>query len=442
MRNGLCRLTVEHQRDDGCHEVDLALPRDIHLCQLMPSIVELTHGAIAPEVGVRWRLVRIGGVSLDEFMTLEQNGIDDGAMLLLTTVAPPEPVWSPGDFGRLTAQLTDTDDASALLPVTGALTAATVAAAALGWAEAPTTARLVTALGVAAVTTAAAVVSDRAYPDGPMASALSVVAVMFVAAAGFIAVPGGPATPHVLLSSASALAMTMALLRLTRCATVWLTAIASAAALTASAAGAGSGWHLPPATVGTLLAALSLAALAVAPRLSMLAAGVGPPPPGSDDLPVGDAGVTHAHRVLTGLVVGASTAATLGCATVTFAAVAGHTAKLNTALFVGIMAAVLLLRTRVHVDPARRTALGVGGIVSAVACFVIAAAAMPGQLHWFSLLATAAGAAGLSRLIGLSVGPVLQRVVEVAEYVAAAAVVPLACWVAGVYGVVRAIGLS
>ncbi|MCV7221914.1 type VII secretion integral membrane protein EccD [Mycolicibacterium elephantis] len=442
MRNGLCRLTVQHDRDDGFHEVDLALPCGIRLCQLMPSIVDLAHGAIAAETGIRWRLVRIDGAPLDESMTLEQNDIDDGAMLLLTTAAPPAPVWSPGDVGLLAAQLTESGEPSTLLPVTGALAAATLSAAALGWPGTSTTSRLVTAAGVAVVAAVAAVVTDRAHTGGAVASALSVTAVMFAAATGYVAVPAGPAAAHVLLSSAAALSMSTVLLRLTRCATVWLTTIATTAALTAAVTGAAAGWRLPPSTIGASLAAVSLAAMALAPRISMLVTGVGPAPPGDEEQVIDGDRVSQAHRALTGMVVGTTATATLGCALLTFEALAGHTAKLNSALFVAVMAVVLLLRTRTHVDPTRRTALGVGGIVLAACCFAIAAAAMPAQSHWLSLLAAAAGAAGLGRSIGLTPGPLLRRAVEVAEYVAVAAVVPLACWVAGVYGGVRAMGLA
>lgn len=441
MRNALCRLTVQHVRDDACHEVDLALPRSIHLCQLLPSIVELTYGTNPAPTGTRWRLYSVDGQPIEESMTLDQNEIDDGAMLLLTTSAPPGPTWVPGDVSHLAAQLVDTDERTALLPVAGALIAAAVAATTLGWAAAPMSARLVTAVGLVVVAAVTAVVVDRTHTDGPLGSTLSMTAVMFAAAAGFVAVPAEPAAASVLLSAAAAMAVAMVLLRLTRCATTWLTAIAAAAALTAAVTGAAVAWHLQPATVGAALAVVSLAALAAAPRISMAVAGIGPSPPGIEEPEPQVHQVTRAHRVLTGLVAGAATTATLGSAVVTFEASTGNTARASAAAFVAVMALVLLLRTRSHADPARRTALGMSGIVMAAGCFVIVVAATPGQAHWLSLLAAVAGAAGLSRLLGPTVGPVGQRLVEVTEYVAVAAVVPLACWVAGVYGGVRAMGV-
>lgn len=437
MRNALCRLTVQHDGDDDAfREVDLALPRSMHLCQLMPSIVELARGKDSAASSTRWRLFRVDGQPLEESMTLDQNEVDDGATLLLTSVAPPEPVWVPADVSQVAARLTNSDQPTALLPVAGALVAAAVAAAALGWAAAPMTARLVTAVGMAAAAALAAAVVDRTHADGAVGATLSVAAVMFAAAAGFVAVPAGPVAAHFLLASAAAMSVSMVLLRMTRCATMWLTAIGAGAALVATVTGVAVGWHLQPAAVGALLASASLVALAVAPRMSMIVTGIGPSPPDLEE-PVPDASrVTQTHRVLTGLVVGATTTATLGCAVVSFDA-----ATPSASAFVVVIAAVLLLRTRTHADPARRTALGVGGVATAAVCFAIATIAMPGQVSWLSLLAALAGAAGLSRLIGLTVSPVVRRIIEVTEYVAAAAVVPLACWVAGVYGAVRAMGL-
>ena len=64
----------------------------------------------------------------------------------------------------------------------------------------------------------------------------------------------------------------------------------------------------------------------------------------------------------------------------------------------------------------------------------------PEHAHWVSLLAAAAGSPALSPLFGLTVSPVVRRAVEIVEYLALAAVVPMACWVGGLYGLVRGYG--
>ncbi|MGV0642656.1 type VII secretion integral membrane protein EccD [Mycolicibacterium sp. XJ2546] len=427
-------MTVAHDRGDTFHEVDLALPRSIDVCALMPSIVELAHGTTAAVTGSGWRLLHVDGQPLDQAMTLDENDVDDGITLLLTAAVPPKPVWRPGDVSQIAVQHADIEERPPRLPAAGCLVAAVAAAAALGWTATPE--GLVTSAGLTVVTALVAVLADRACVDGALAATLSVAAVLFAAATGFAAVPGAPGAAHVLLSAAAALSAAVALLRLTRCATTWLAAIATVAVLTAAVTGVAVGWHLPGATIGASLAAASLAALSFAPRISMLVTGVGPSPP---DAPVPDTDrVGQAHRVLTGVIVGATSAAVLGCGVVAFAALTDRAAKVSAAAFVAVTATVLLLRNRTHADRARCTALGTSGIVTATVCFAIAGAALPGHVHWLSLLAVITGVAGLTR----PVSPVTQRVVDVTEYLAVAAVVPLTCWVAGVYDAVRAMGLS
>jgi hypothetical protein len=43
--------------------------------------------------------------------------------------------------------------------------------------------------------------------------------------------------------------------------------------------------------------------------------------------------------------------------------------------------------------------------------------------------------------LDLTVNPVVRRAVEVTEYLALATVVPLACWVGGLYGLIRGVSL-
>ena len=59
-----------------------------------------------------------------------------------------------------------------------------------------------------------------------------------------------------------------------------------------------------------------------------------------------------------------------------------------------------------------------------------------------SALAAAAGAAALGCLVGLTMSPIAARAVEVVEYLALAAVLPLACWVGGIYGLARGLSLT
>jgi hypothetical protein len=57
-------------------------------------------------------------------------------------------------------------------------------------------------------------------------------------------------------------------------------------------------------------------------------------------------------------------------------------------------------------------------------------------------LSAAVGAAALGCLLGLTVNPLFVRAVEVVEYLALAAALPMACWVGGVYELVRGSSLT
>ena len=107
--HSLCRLTVQGGGDDGPPAVDLALPRNADVGLLVPSIVDLVHRDAAPAAARRWRLSRIGGSPLDESMTLNENDISDGDLLLLTAVEAPAPQWVTHDPCQSVAHASTTE---------------------------------------------------------------------------------------------------------------------------------------------------------------------------------------------------------------------------------------------------------------------------------------------------------------------------------------------
>jgi len=65
----------------------------------------------------------------------------------------------------------------------------------------------------------------------------------------------------------------------------------------------------------------------------------------------------------------------------------------------------------------------------------------PGQVNWVCLVSTALGVSVLSGGLSATANPVARRAVELLEYLALAAVVPLACWAGGLYGLIRGLSL-
>jgi type VII secretion integral membrane protein EccD len=444
MSEPLCRLSV---RAGGAPAgtVDLALPRKTHVGLLMPAIVDIVHRGANPPTDVRrWRLSRVGGHAVDEWKTLEDNDVRDGELLLLTTADVPEPEWVIDDPCHAVASVADggNDVATRLAATATCLVAAASSATALAWSGVTTHAigHLISGVMMAAAAAAGAIVARRTHSHPLPCLTLSVVAVAFSAASGFLAVPAGPSAANFLLAAVAAFSMSILLLRLGRCGTAWLTALATFTAVASAALAVGVVWTLPTAAIGAVLVTASLVMLSCAARLTIAVRGLEPAMPTIDDSAEHDldqARVASAHRSLTGMVVGSSAAASLG------AVLASADGWPRGVIFTAVVGLILLLRARTYIDAARRIASAAGGVTALMSSFAAAVVSTPGQGNWISALAVFAGVGALGSAFGnVTISPVLRRGVDVAEYLALAALVPLACWVVDLYGLVRAANLT
>jgi type VII secretion integral membrane protein EccD len=443
MPDSMCRLAVQH----GPHTVELALPRDTPVGLLLPSVVDLVgHDVVAPDEGLRWHLSRIGQGQLDEAISLRDNAVRDGELLLLATTAIPTPVRVPGDQWQALIETSDRRCVPQRVGAAACLCAAMLSATALAWSGVVTqaTGHVVTAGAIAATAAIAAVALRRTYPNPIVVVTLSVIAVVFGAIAGCLGVPAGPSTASALLAAAVVCSASILLLRVTRCGATCLTALATSAALTSTAAACGVVWTLPATTTGAVLATLSLGTLGVAARLSITAAGLAPPVPTSephenDEFAPVTPRATTAHESLTGLVIGSAAAAALGAVLVASGIPDGRPTAVVFAAVVGL---VMVLRARTHIDVCRRAALVAAGMAAIAASCAGVVISAPGQANWVCLVATAIGASMLGRGFGATGSVLARRAVDVLEYVALASVLPLACWVGGLYGFVRGLSLS
>jgi ESX secretion system protein EccD len=440
MPDALCRLSVAH----GHQTVDLALPRDTPVSVLMPSIVDLVHGrGIVADEARRWQLSRVGEERLDVATSLQDNDIRDGDVLFLTTGAHPAPRRRHDDPWQAAINTVDADPTPSRLPATAVcLCVAVLGATALVWSGVVTHAlgHVITAGVIAAVVAAAAVAMRRAHADPDRCAAVSVIAVVFAAAAGFLAVPGGPSTANSLLAAAGACSTSIVLLRVISCGAICLTALATFTALTSLAAACGVVCELPVSTIGAALAVLAVGALGVAARLSIVLAGWAPAMPSSDvDEPAPNA--VTAHRTLTGLVIGSSAAAALGAVVVAASRLHDGQPWPVAAVFASVVGLVVVLRARTHIEGRRRMALVLAGLLAGAAGLALIVTSAPRQANWVCLLITAAILGMMSGALGETLSPLARRAVDIVEYVALAAVVPLACWMGGLYGLVRGLSL-
>lgn len=419
------RLSVQTDQDGRPVTIDMALPSGIPVGALLPTIVALTERNL-DESPQRWRLDRLSGEPLDESITLAENGVHDGELLVLVASdAPSLGVVRWGPY-RTAAEACSHNDDSPVVPGIACVWAAVLAALALcaSVSEHPSI-RLLVAAGGACIAAAMAVTGRNAAAAGA--------AVSMAVATGFLAVPSGPAPANAFLAAAAAASMSLVLLRCTDEFPSTLVAAACFSTLAAVALTVPVAAVVPVATVGAILAVAALGVLGLSGRMAILLSGLT-----VDQHAEIDERTIRAHATLTGLIGGSSGAAALGAVLVAVGCHRHGAPSLPSTGFAAVIGVVLLLRMRTHVDAVRRRALGITGLASISASFAIFVTAHPTQVGWASaaLIAAGLGATRPPRLNAVAV-----RAVEILEYAALVAVIPLACWVGGVYAMVRGASL-
>jgi type VII secretion integral membrane protein EccD len=446
----------------GTAVVDLALHAGIPIATLIPSIVDILENRGAGGCGdleaSRYQLSRPGASALDTSTTLAQIGIRDGQVLVLTQSPPSPPAprcddvaeavsatldaatrpWS--DFRhRRAARLTGAVAASCL---TGVGTLAIIRNTLT-----ENNIRDFSAVGVAAlagfVALLFAVIAHRAYRDAIAGLALSLIATVFAAIAGFLAVPGAPGMPNALLAAATAAVTSVLAMRLSGCGAVALTAVSCTAMVIAVGALVGVITAAPSYAIGSVAALISLGLLGFAARLSIVLAGLSPRLASSTELETADRLADKAIRAdnwLARLLAAFSSSAVAGA----IITVLADAQRLSCVAFGTVTGALLLLRA--GSDDGRRTlVLVAGGMVITATTFGVVAVRMPEQGAWIAALTAmlAAGAIYLGFVApAISLSPVIHRSVEVLEWLALVAMVPLTCWICGLYSVGRGLNLK
>jgi type VII secretion integral membrane protein EccD len=453
----LCRVSVHA---DGVN-VDLVLPMTEPIAMLIPPIVDVlatSGGHRTHPTATRYQLARLGGPVMSASKTLAQCGIRDGTVLVLTSSSaelPPPRFHDPAEATACTLAGAARPWTRLAARLTAGLTAgwlAGIGALALirtTFATDHTQHTLVAAGHAALVSCAAllaAAIAHRACRDRIAALTLGLVTTGFAAVAGLLAVPNGPAAPNLLLAAMAAAVAAVLALRVTGCGVVTFTAAACCAVVGAAAALAAVVTAASPLAIAAACAVASLGLLELSPRLSIMLAGLSPrlasPDDAVDELAADRlcARAIRANDWLTSLVAALSVSAAAG------AVIAVHDVgetPVTRIPFGALTATVLLLRARSDVDLVRTLMLVVSGTATLTATFVAAVAAAP-RLVWLTAATATLVAAVLC--IGfvapaMTVSPVARRSVEMLEYLALTAVVPLACWLCGLYGAVRGLSL-
>lgn len=458
---GLRRVSIH----SGADAVDLSLPAGIPVAILTPSIVDLLEVRDGDDdlTARRYRLSPPGSSALDPSKTLAQNNIADGAVLLLSQSSAPPPITRHHDVAEAMAEALSSapepgTDARRRLAArrTGAVAAS--CSTAIGVLALVRNAlsdnpdhELRTTMGVAAgaalVALLSAVVAHRAYRNAIAGLGLSAMATAFAAVAGFLAVPGAPGVCNVLLAATAAAVTCVLAMRASGCGVVTLTAVSCVATVVAVAALVGVVTAAPPHALGAGAALLSLGLLGAAARMSIVLAGLSPqlsPPPDTDGTEASAARLAaqalRADAWLSSLLAGFSSAAAVG-AVVTILAGAP---RLSCMAFGSITGALLLLRARSG-DDTRMQTFAIAGIAVVGTTFGVAALNTTGHGPWVAAAAATLSAAALYlgfAAPAMSLSPLTRRSVDALEWLGLVVLVPLACWICGLYGAVRGLNLE
>lgn len=422
----------------GSGDVDLALPADVPVTVLIPAIVDLLGGPDpAPN---RHLLCPLGGPPLLGATSLAQNGIEDGAVLVLHREAPQPPARPRTDEAEAAlAGLGDPTRPPGTSQVIAAIGAVVITAAGVLVLIRNTFSINQSDLNAAGLTGTTAVaalclaaMAQRIYRQPAAALTLSIIAAMFAAVTGLVAVPGAPGGPHVLLAGTAVAASAVVSMRLISGGATALTTLACCALIGAAAATGGVLTAAPPHVVGALTALSCLGLIEVAPRLSMRLAGLSPGLPDGRTLADNTA---RADRWLTSLRGAFAVGAGAG------AVVSALTSPPAIAL-TALTAALLLLHARL--DHRRGLMFTCTGIATSAACLTIATVHLPQRGPWITMMTTASAAAAM--YLGfvapsISLSPVARRGVDALGCVTLAAAVPVACWTCGAFAAVRGLNL-
>jgi type VII secretion integral membrane protein EccD len=453
--------------------VDLTLPAAMPVVSLIPPIVDILaaeYGHRCESAAAQHRLSLPGDVALDPSKTLAQIGILDGTALILTRsstrlTAPQFDNTAKYDdeaeavsmslagtarpWTRRAARLTGTMAASWL--------AATGAVILIPTAFYTNDTRRIGGAGAAAVIAfimlLTATIAYRAFRDRIAGLTFGVAASGFAALAGLLAVPGGPGAPNALLAAMAATATSAVALRVIDCCEVVFTALSCFSAVAAVAAAVGVVTAAPLQAIGAMAAAISLALLEASTRVSIMLAGLSPrlalEPATTDELALSphrlSAKAIRADIWLTSLVVAFSASAALGAIGTAVGACSAGDPRWLGIMFAAVTGNVLLLRASSHRDLAKSVPLVASGTATLSASCAVAATTYP--LHTPLIAAAAAMLATAALGLGLitptmTISPVGRRGVELLEYLALAAVVPLAGWICGLYSAARGLNLS
>ncbi|MEU2611868.1 type VII secretion integral membrane protein EccD [Micromonospora sp. NPDC007271] len=451
---GLSRITIVAPRT----RMDLALPSDVPLADLLPTLLRYAGEDLADE-GVRhggWSLSRLGGQPLDGGRTPAQLGVRDGEVLYFNPRAAAAPEIVFDDVVDAVATATSqrpgtwqvgTTRAFAVLFAGVALAAGAAMALFAGPPQLP---GALAALVVAVALVVSAAVLSRAAGDSRTGAVLAMAGLGYAAIGGLLVLagdrkPADLASPHVLLAATAVVLFgAVAALAVGDRLPLFLGAVAVGAAVGFGAVLCLAFDGMGAAAAAAVVATIAFGALPALPMLAYRLARLPVPsiPTGPDDLKTDSESVDgpqvlrnseRADAFLTGLLW------TVALLVLGGQVVLADNGRLPAVLLCLVLALLSLLRARPFIGRAQRTPVLLAGTVGLglAAAATFGAAELPLRLGL--VLGGLLLAAVISLIYGLTVAgkrisPVWGRTLDIVEILLIVALVPLAFWVCGLYG--------
>ncbi|MER7270215.1 type VII secretion integral membrane protein EccD [Micromonospora carbonacea] len=450
---GLSRVTIVAPRT----RMDLALPADVPLADLLPTLLRYAGEDLADE-GVRhggWSLTRLGGQPLDGGRTAAQLGVRDGEVLYFNPRAAAAPEIVFDDVVDAVATATNqrpgswqvsTTRAFAVLFAAAALSAGALATLFAGPPQLP---GAIAALLVAVALLVGAAVLSRAAGDSRTGAVLALVGLGYAAVGGLLVLAGDRglgelAAPHVLLAATAVVVFgAVAALAVGDRLPLFFAAVAVGGAVGFGAV-VGLAFSVGAPAAAAVVATVAFATLPALPMAAYRLARLPVPsiPTGPDDLKTDTETVDgrsvlrrseRADEFLTGLLW---TVALLVLGGEVVLALDG---RLPAVLLCLVLALLSLLRARPFLGRAQRVPVllagGLGLGLTAAATFAAGGAAVRLGVVLGGLVV----AAVVSLVYGLTVAgkrisPVWGRLLDIVEVLLIISLVPLAVWVCGLYG--------
>lgn len=458
----LSRVTIVSPRT----RIDLALPSDVPLSDLLPTILHQAGEYYIDEAGDNggWILTRLGEEALDTGHSCSQLGITDGEMLYLNPAdaAKPEVVFDDiiDAIATATEQRGNRWDHLATKRFSVGVGTAALVVGAITILLTGHLASAIVGLSVAAILVGASALLSRAVGDSRAATYFGVTAVLYGGVGGLLIADRQNTGlfdlegPHVLIAASAILlfsVLSMVAVGDMASAPVFIVTILGAVVLGISTAlmmALGDS----AATAAAIAAPLALAILPFAPSLSLTMAMVPTPqlPTTTEELKEGDAEAIDGKRILklsehAGNYLEAlySFAAVVGLVSSVALAFSGEIPGL---ILSTIISLVLLSRSRTVEDRAARIVMltgGMGGLTATLAAIFVASqdsilvrlTVILGALTLLTLIAMVYGLA----VAGKKIAPTWGRALDIIEALLIVSILPLVGWVCGLYTIALAL---